>query len=173
MNERSAPFSWSHPRERWVINILLVVALVSLTIGVFAPLLSFHKLLLFSNSVSLASGLVELVRQGEWILFLAIGGFSVLLPTVKLALLYRIWNGRVCRRRATDWLHRLAAFGKWSMLEVFVVAVLLVTLRLGALGRVEVHMGLYAFAVSVLVTMAVTARLLHLSRKALPGGVHA
>lgn len=173
MTPLPTPFSSHHPRERWVINGLLGLAFAALLIGVFAPLLSFHKLLLFSNSVSLASGLVELARQGEWVLFLAIGGFSVLLPAFKLTLLFHIWNARIGRGRAAAWLQRLAGVGKWSMLEVFVVAVLLVTLKLGALGRVEVHLGVYAFAASVLVTMAVTARLMHLSRQETPGAADA
>lgn len=161
-----------HPRGRLAINVLLLLASVSLLTGLFAPLLSFHKLVLYSNSVSLVSGLAELARRGEWILLVASGGFSVLLPVVQLVLLHRIWNAGVCPARTAGWLHRRATYGKWSMLEVFVVAVLLVAVKLGTLGRVEGHLGLYAFALSVLLTMIVTARLSHLAAPSPRGGVH-
>ena len=36
------------------------------------------------------------------------------------------------------------------MLDVFVVALLLVSVKLGVLAKVDVHYGLYAFATSVL-----------------------
>jgi len=44
------------------------------------------------------------------------------------------------------------------MLDVFVVAVLVVSVKLGAIVQVEMRYGLYAFAASVIVTMFVTTR---------------
>ena len=54
-------------------------------------------------------------------------------------------------------------FGKWSMLDVFVVAVLVVTVKLGAIASVEARYGLYAFTVAVFLTMYVTARVVRLT----------
>jgi paraquat-inducible protein A len=42
------------------------------------------------------------------------------------------------------------------MLDVFVVALLLVSVKLGALAKVEVHYCLYAFALSVLLTIGLS-----------------
>jgi paraquat-inducible protein A len=53
-------------------------------------------------------------------------------------------------------LHFTEQFGKWSMLEVFVVALLLVSVKLGALLSVEVHYGVYLFALAVLLTMGIS-----------------
>ena len=51
------------------------------------------------------------------------------------------------------------------MLEVFVVALLLVSVKLGALLNVQVHYGVYAFATSVLLTMGVSYWITHLDKK--------
>ena len=164
-----APMSLArtHPGSSKQVNSLLLSAFVLFLIGVFAPLLTFHKLVLFSNTVSLASALVALVREGYFVLFAFLFAFSVVLPAVKLLLLYQAWN-RAPRNR--NQLHRylawLAHYGKWSMLDVFVVAVLLVTLKLKAIASVEVHAGLYAFAGSVLLTMVLTAWLMRLAKQA-------
>ena len=56
-------------------------------------------------------------------------------------------------------------YGKWSMLDVFVVAVLLASVKLAGLAQVEIHSGLYAFAASVLLTMLITARVTCLIRE--------
>ena len=162
-----ASLARTYPRSSRQVNALLLSAFVLFVIGVFAPLLTFHKLLFFSNTVSLAKALVELAREGYSILFVLLFGFSVVLPALKLLLLYQAWNhaprhGNQLRRSLT-W---LAHYGKWSMLDVFVVALLLVTLKLKAIASVEVHAGLYAFAGSVLLTMLLTAWLTQLAKQA-------
>lgn len=47
-------------------------------------------------------------------------------------------------------------YGRWAMLDVLVVAILLVSIKLGAIASVEIHAGLYWFAASVLIVMFVT-----------------
>ena len=59
----------------------------------------------------------------------------------------------------------IETLGKWSMLDVFVVALLLVSLKLGALAKVEVHYGLYFFTASVILTMALSFWIYHLAHK--------
>jgi len=54
-------------------------------------------------------------------------------------------------------------YGKWSMLDVFIVAVLVVAVKLAAIVQVEMRYGLYAFAASVLLTMFITARVVVLA----------
>ena len=51
------------------------------------------------------------------------------------------------------------------MLDVFVVAVLVVVVKLGAIASVQMEPGLYAFAGSVLLTMYITARIVSLINK--------
>ena len=51
----------------------------------------------------------------------------------------------------------------WSMLDVFVAALLIVTIRLGTMANVEVHFGLYAFAGAVILTMVTTSKVLKLT----------
>ena len=49
------------------------------------------------------------------------------------------------------------------MLDVFVAALLIVTIRLGTMADVEVHFGLYAFAGAVILTMVTTSKVLKLT----------
>lgn len=50
----------------------------------------------------------------------------------------------------------LSHYGKWSMLDVFVVALLLVIVKLGVLATVEVHYGIYMYALAGLLIMLCT-----------------
>jgi len=139
----------------WMLNVLLLGATGLFAAGVFAPLLTLKKFFIFSNTVSLAASLRQLFAEGYYGLFLLIFLFSIVMPLVKLMLLFLAANGG--RRGAAvhqRYLHWLARYGKWSMLDVFVVAVLLASVKLGDVAAVQIHYGLYAFALSVLITMA-------------------
>jgi paraquat-inducible protein A len=50
----------------------------------------------------------------------------------------------------------LSHYGKWSMLDVFVVALLLVIVKLGVLATVQVHYGIYMYALAGLLIMLCT-----------------
>ena len=50
-------------------------------------------------------------------------------------------------------LHWLGILGKWSMLDVFVVAILIVLVKIGPLAKVEAQRGLYWFAGAILLSM--------------------
>jgi paraquat-inducible protein A len=86
--------------------------------------------------------------------------FSVILPIFKLALLTKLVLSKSSVRNGSkkvlDLIHRL---GRWSMLDVFVVAILVVVVKLGAIGSVEKHIGLYAYAAAAILIMLLTNKL--------------
>jgi paraquat-inducible protein A len=153
-----------HPHAARQLRLLLILTTLLLVVGLTAPIVTLRKFVLVENSFSVLSGVAQLAREGQWFLFFIISGFSVLLPLLKIGVLYRL----VSRRRSCDasmhrYLHWMHVYGKWSMLDVFIVAVLVVAVKLGAIASVEMRFGLYAFAGSVLLTMAITAWVVKLS----------
>ncbi len=62
-------------------------------------------------------------------------------------------------KKVLELIHR---FGRWSMLDVFVVAILVVLVKLGAIGDVEKHIGLYAYAGAAILIMVLTNRIIKL-----------
>lgn len=140
------------------LNLLLLLAILLLAIGLWAPLLFLERFYFFSNEVSLVSALKELRFQREWGLFVLIGVFSVVFPILKLVVLLLVLNldnqQSARHQRHLKWLN---TYSKWSMLDVFVVALLVVTVKLGAYAQVTVGIGVYAFAISVILTMLISA----------------
>ena len=132
--------------------------------GIIWPMLTVSKSLwiipLGSNTVSLASGLLQLLSDGHLFLFLIIFLFSIAFPTAKLFLLYRLWYQPLNPTAATKLTHFLAVTGKWSMLDVLVVGMLVVILKLRDLVTVTVDFGVFFFATSVILTMIATSRVL-------------
>ncbi|MGB5518729.1 MAG: paraquat-inducible protein A, partial [Gammaproteobacteria bacterium] len=164
MNNFNRGISGYYPFESKVLLLLLVIATICLVVGVVSPILTLEKFFIVENSFSIISGLLQLVADGKIFLFVIIFMFSVVLPVAKLAVLFRLLSSRSNNNDTLHrYLHLMHQYGKWSMLDVFVVALLVVAVKLGAVARVETHFGLYAFGTAVLLTMAITARVIYLA----------
>ncbi len=149
-----------------IINVLLLCSLVALVVGVIAPLLTLQKLYFIENTISLISTIQTLYNDNDWLLFILITVFSLCIPVIKIVSLLLITNVDFKKGSFLDkTLTVIETLGKWSMLDVFVVALLLVSVKLGALAKVEVHYGLYVFAFSVILTMGLSFWIYHLAHK--------
>jgi len=145
----------SHPLiscKTWI-NALLLVAVGLLFAGISLPFFTIHKFWFFENQVSLISGIAQLWQEGYWGLSILIALFSLLLPVLKLLVIILFWNSHQRGQYRDYWMKHMAWLGKWSMLDVFVVALLVVSIKLRGLAEVEVHAGLYAFTLAALLTM--------------------
>ena len=148
------------------INLLLMGSLVALVIGVTAPLITLQKLYFIENTISLMSTIKTLYADKEWLLFFVIAIFSLCIPVIKIISLLLITNVNYKQGSLLDTsLSLIETLGKWSMLDVFVVALLLVSVKLGALAKVEVHYGLYIFTASVIMTMILSFWIYSLAHK--------
>lgn len=167
MDDAAAPsLADQHPEKRYV-GWLLWASLALLVVGLFAPIMTLKKFLFLKNEVSIYTGLLRLFGEGHYGLFFIILIFSVCFPLVKLFTLAFVWYGAsLGAGKRKTLLRRIETLGRWSMLDVFVVALLVVTIKLGLLADVEVHAGVYFFAVSVLASMAAS---LLMSRLVDPG----
>lgn len=151
-------YAFRRPLQGLVVNLLIACAAGLLFYGLQAPILTLEKFYFFTNTVSLLSALQLLAQEAEWGLFALIGTFSVAFPILKLLMLLLIWNFEPAQgERHRRHLHWLSEYGRWSMLDVFVVALLVVSVKLGMMAEARVEFGIYAFAASVILTMLLSA----------------
>jgi paraquat-inducible protein A len=134
---------------------LAVLAELVLAVAVLLPFMSVVKLGQ-AETYSLVGGVAALWRQGEVGLAMVIGGFSLVFPLVKNLLLVAATTTLVPLAVTTR--RRLHAFtghtARLSMLDVFVVAILVVVVKLGDAARVEVRSGTFLFCVAIALSMA-------------------
>ena len=154
----------SYPGEVKRLRVILGITIVLLGVGLVAPIITLNKFVLIENTFSVLGGVIELFREGRFFLLIVIAGFSIILPLLKIAVLIRLLGTKENKVVNLDkYLHWMHLYGKWSMLDVFVVAVLVVSVKLGAIASVEMRYGLYAFAAAVVLSMYVTARVVSLT----------
>lgn len=140
-------------------HALLAFSVVGLAVGVLAPMITFEQFWIFNDTYSLLMGTINLLTSGNYFLFLVIFSFSILFPIFKIYLLYSAFLARNKSEEHRKRIKLLSKFGKWSMLDVFVVAFLVMTIQIGKMGEVQVHLGIYAFATAVVTSMIATHRI--------------
>jgi paraquat-inducible protein A len=151
------------PRALFV-RVLVAASLALLAAGAVTPLITTERFYFFSNTFSLISALRELAAQGQFVLAGALGLFSLCMPVVKAAVIWIAASGRGSRHALLGLAER---FGKWSMLEVFVAALLITALKLGPVVAATLHYGAYLLASSVVLS-GIASQLLPHARSAGP-----
>lgn len=135
--------------------------------GIFFPFFHVTKFWVFDDAISVVSGIMTLFEEGEYFLFAVLSLFTLAFPSAKLALLAVIWAEREHDLARVRRLHRrVDQLGKWSMLDVFVVAILIVAMKSAGLAQLRIGVGLYLFTASVVATQCISGWLHHaLSRR--------
>ncbi|MCF6206274.1 MAG: paraquat-inducible protein A [Sulfurovum sp.] len=139
---------------------------IMLFFGLTSPILmvTIHKeveylgdVVLSFESKSVIGSIAKLFESGDAVVAVVILLFSVIVPLVKtLSLMF------VSVFMQSGFAHGIVKFfkmiGKWSMVDVFVVATFLVylTVNKGDVSRAEVEVGLYFFLAYVIVSMLVS-----------------
>jgi paraquat-inducible protein A len=143
----------AYPRAGWTIVAMLAASLGFFIAGIFLPFTSVTKLWLFENQVSVYRGLIVLWKAGELFLFLILFVFTILFPFVKINSLLGLWLWpRLEQEQARRMYHFVSNLGKWSMLDVFVMAILVLTVKSSGVANIQVGAGFFLFFVSVMLT---------------------
>ncbi|MGV6858672.1 MAG: paraquat-inducible protein A [bacterium] len=110
------------------------------------------------NTDTIFSGVLHLLEAGMWPLALVVFVASLLIPILKLitltGLLVSIHIRSSWRLKERSYLYRLTEFvGRWSMVDIFVIAILVALVQFGALADIEAGAGALSFAAVVILTM--------------------
>lgn len=140
---------WHDPR------LATALALTSLILFIPAILLPMMRLetLGHATEASILDGVTHMLGHGEIFVGLVILIFSLILPPLKLLALLLV-STRILpaggRARVSRWVEVL---GRWGMLDVLVVAVLIAFFKLGDTVQIRPGPGLFLFAACVLLSL--------------------
>jgi paraquat-inducible protein A len=134
---------------------VLLVASITLAVGLSLPVVTVRTGLA-QDSYSVLGGILDLARSGEVLLALVVLSFSVIFPIVKLVVLARVLLRPLSEERRTRLVRSLELLGRWSMLDVFVIAILIGSMHLGMLTEAYAERGIYVFASGILLSMLST-----------------
>ncbi len=169
------PTTVRHPRslaatargaDRWL-GLFFVAVGGLLVAGWTLPIMTVSKLVFFAEQISILEGAAKLWDSENYVLGAVVIVFSVIFPALKMLVALVLWYGADARgpdlARLLVWLE---TFGRWSMLDVFVVALTVVAVQISLISDVTTHAGLYVFIAAVVLSMAGVRRLVVLARRA-------
>lgn len=146
------------------ITAALLLCATLLWKGLSLPLLYTHQMF-WKSTYSVWAGVVSLWQQHERLLAFLVFFFSIVFPIFKLLALAVIWFIPLAEQQRARLLRWLEFLGKWSMLDVFVVAILIVLVKLGPLAQVEPRAGVYFFSAAIVCSMLTTTHVDRLVRR--------
>jgi paraquat-inducible protein A len=136
---------------------LLIAAMILYIPANVLPMMSGYQLGL-EQPDTIVSGVFYLWATGQWPLALIVFVASVVVPLMKLItlsfLLITIQWKSTWRPQERMRLYQMIEYlGRWSMVDVFVIAILVGLVQFGNLARVEANAGSFSFAAVVVLTM--------------------
>lgn len=107
---------------------------------------------------TIMSGVVSLAKEGLWPLAVIVFVASIVVPILKLATLFLLVGSVYFKSRWRPLdrtrLYRVAEFiGRWSMVDIYVIAILAALVQFGNIATVYAGIGSLSFAAVIVLTM--------------------
>ena len=112
----------------------------------------------YERRSTIVGGVVELAQHGAYAIAAIVGVASVLVPVIKFLVIGYLAlsvsrNWRMSAHSRTHLYEIIEFIGRWSMIDVFVVAILAALVRLGFVATIDPGPAAVCFALSVAFTM--------------------
>ncbi len=138
----------------WFFLILAMLLLIPANVLPMMDILIFNR----GDPSTIIGGVVLLVHEGIYGIAAVVFIASFVVPLSKIAciiaLLVSVQRRSIVRCESRARVYRVVEFmGRWSMLDVFVVAILVGLVRLGQVASIEPGIGAMSFGASVILTM--------------------
>lgn len=140
----------------------LAFTLTALIFYIPANIFPFMTMELYGNrnSATIWSGVVTLAESGSWLIAAVVFLASIVVPIIKLIALFILCLHSSKQRYSlvkTQLYLAVELIGRWSMLDIYLLAVLAAIMKLGPWTRVEPEVGSWMFALVVIFTLLASA----------------
>lgn len=137
---------------------IALAGLILYPLGVLLPIMRLERMG-YHNESSILDGTITLLAKGHVWVGIVVLICSVILPAAKLlALLILTTGDAILRRSHRAWVYRAVEFtGRWGMLDVLAVAVLIAAVKLGESIDITPGPGAAAFTAVVILSLLASA----------------
>jgi paraquat-inducible protein A len=138
----------------WALIIAAFVFYIPANVLPVTRVISFGK----AQTDTIMSGVIYFVKSGSWPIALVIFVASIFVPLLKLViltfLLISVQIRSKWRPKDRTRLYRITeAVGRWSMVDIYAITILVALVKLGALATIEAGPGAIFFAGVVVITI--------------------
>jgi paraquat-inducible protein A len=141
-------------KRTWALVLAAVIFYIPANLLPVTVVISFGK----AQADTIMSGVIYFVATGMWPIALVIFVASILVPMLKLSilifLLISVQRKSAWRPKDRTRLYRITeAVGRWSMVDIYVVTILVALVNLGNLATIKAGAGAGFFAAVVVITI--------------------
>jgi paraquat-inducible protein A len=141
-------------KRTWALVLAAVIFYIPANLLPVTVVISFGK----AQADTIMSGVIYFVATGMWPIALVIFVASILVPILKLSilifLLISVQRKSTWRPKDRTRLYRITeAVGRWSMVDIYVVTILVALVNLGNLATIKAGPGAGFFAAVVVITI--------------------
>ena len=149
-----------------LVGPLLGLVFLALPVSWHLPLFRTELLVFLENEVTLV-GAVRTLAETDLFLCAIVILFGMAIPLLKLVALLFAWYA-LPEGRALPWIGAIGKIGKFSMLDVLLVALVIVGLKGVGMGKVSIAYGLYVYAAVVIASLLLASLMQALAARAAP-----
>ncbi|MBL4661770.1 MAG: paraquat-inducible protein A [Alcanivoracaceae bacterium] len=153
-------------RKRALLAGMISVSIIALIAGWFSPILeitAYQDIPLLGNTIfqyeskSIITALYKIFDKQQYVIAAIILLFTIITPIIKTIILLSI-SFREKLHLSTKSITMLSSIGKWSMLDVFVVAIVVTYFSMKSAGQTDANLqiGVYFFSIYVILSMICT-----------------
>jgi len=138
----------------WALLVAAIILYIPANLYPIMTVISFGK----GAPDTILSGVIHLMEADQWPIALLVFFASIFVPMLKIAmiafLLISVQIGSTWRPKERTIAYRLTEiFGRWSMIDIFMISILVALVKLGSIATIEAGPGAVAFAAVVILTM--------------------
>ena len=138
---------------------LWMTSAVTYVLGVCLPMITTKRLFILSDDYSVLDLIATLYQESEIILACVVALFTIAIPVAKLTVLgLAVLADRPVG--ANRFLRAAHAFGKWSMIDVMLIALVIFAMKTSGVADALTNAGFYYFTASVVLSLVLSQALL-------------
>jgi paraquat-inducible protein A len=153
MNKENTTLFKFYEKKGIIITSLLCISLIFNILALTTPFVTITQAFVNTLSYTLPYSIVMMWQDKLYVVAVLILVFSIIFPFVKLVLLSYIWF--LCKddRKRVRFIHIIEPLGKWSMLDVFIICIMLVLTNKQFLIGGKSEIGVIFFLIAILLSM--------------------
>ena len=133
----------------WIVPVLIFASAIALIESLNATFLRISQLFLVSRSYSINEIAAVLQEQKHWVLFIVLVSTIFIVPMLRLAILLVAWITPMREKLRVKVKQLIDVLSRWCMLDVFGLALFLITTEGKDLVNTDIQPGLYVVVTAI------------------------
>ncbi len=140
-------------KSKYFPRALLIISITLFILGIYFPIFTSTRFFFCKQDISLLKFIQLLFEDGSYFLAIIILLFTFLFPIIKYIFLFMLSFDLTFKKRNLV-IKYLKNAGKWSMLDVFVIAMLILLFKLkSGLFTIQIKFGTIFFALAIITSI--------------------